>query len=217
MKVILVFVALVGVLVNAEAEAEADFYSQFPSASPPYSTSSPFISNFHFQCRKNNEFFDRCASPCDETCENTQNYNNLIKEKDDCTLKNCVPKCMCVSGFVRQNGECVPKTQCGIVGNVGQNNILPGSFYPYNRDRYYEQNNMPRYPGNAPNLYDYPYMKNPNSELNQRNWLGSSGIGMRFDENVYDTHSHGNQYASGFENGNWHDANNYFNDYRMTV
>ncbi|XP_059611091.1 allergen Api m 6.03 / Api m 6.04-like [Phlebotomus argentipes] len=102
MQAAVVFLALFGTLVSAE------YFNNFPTSGAAGYNAYPN----QLQCTKEYEYFEKCASPCEETCYNTQFYYDL-KNKDDCSLRNCVPRCKCVSGYVRNNQEkCVPKSQC---------------------------------------------------------------------------------------------------------
>ncbi|GAB0095689.1 hypothetical protein DMENIID0001_111000 [Sergentomyia squamirostris] len=179
MKSAVVFVALFGALVCAEA----DFYNQFPSAGGS--------SRNDKQCTKTNEYFERCASPCEETCTNYQNFFEL-KNKPECSLRNCVARCKCVSGYVRNlNGLCVPKTECKDqdlhqIRGAQQSFFHPegypsqSPYGPYPQEHYASHKAYPSaYPYDAANQYEsYPY----NSQYNQQ---------------------YGNQY----------DANSFYNDY----
>uniref|UniRef100_A0A1B0D8Q9 TIL domain-containing protein n=1 Tax=Phlebotomus papatasi TaxID=29031 RepID=A0A1B0D8Q9_PHLPP len=187
-----VFLALFGTLASAE-------FNSFPTAGVPYNSySSSYGSNSNLQCNKEFEYYDKCASPCEETCYNTQNYYEL-KNKDECSLRNCVPRCKCVSGYVRNNNDrCVPKNECK--GNMGfqgfqgyQGHTGSQSSQGYQNQGYQNQG----YQGSQGQDYHHNFRGN-----RQPHFFYPT---QQFD----DAHN----YDNFPQQGNQYDAGNYYNDY----
>lgn len=63
---------------------------------------------------RENEIFDPCPSPChDDECRRSKSIR-----KCDTKINQCVPKCVCRSGFLRQSGNCIPANKCGEFSNT---------------------------------------------------------------------------------------------------
>uniref|UniRef100_A0A7G3AWD6 Putative trypsin inhibitor like cysteine rich domain protein n=1 Tax=Lutzomyia longipalpis TaxID=7200 RepID=A0A7G3AWD6_LUTLO len=166
MYAVVIFLAAFGTL------ASADFYSNFPSAGGSYSGYSTQGSQGSSQvsCNKEYEYYDNCASPCEETCGNYQNFFEL-KNTPECSLRNCAPKCKCVSGYVRHNnGRCVPKTECK---NQEFHHATRGNRQPY----FYPQ----------PYSQQYPQQQFENQQYDQQYFGQQYG-------NQYDAGSYFNEY-----------------------